>query len=296
MYNIDLYKRGIQENYLSRDMNIEFDINLNEDIIQLVNINIVNKHKVVCEFLQISVNARLKDRKYRKKIGEIITTLDVFNPIFATKSWDWILDYKDISIIENVRHKDVHVDIEISILVQITENGMTKIFNLEGKNSITLLQDFWLDFTRKFGYSTKYDFELLSSTANDQEWFHAVNLLQHARHHMQRGQTYDSLRQCLSIIESYMDSKKRGGPYSGNVFEELLENVGEQKKTALLRLITGISTYLNMVGHHRDSNFKEDGVLHEVAINQYEAEILVSMSHLLVTYLEHLRREKCSLN
>jgi hypothetical protein len=56
-------------------------------------------------------------------------------------------------------------------------------------------------------------------------------------------------------------------------------------------LLTGVSTYLNKVGHHRNSKMKnEDGNLVHIPLDQYEAELLLGISQLIVTYLKIKRR------
>ena len=101
--------------------------------------------------------------------------------------------------------------------------------------------------------------------------------------------TYDALRQCLSVIESYTDvGNGRGGPYSPKVWEEFLSDITEQKRDGITGLLTGVSTYLNKVGHHRNSKLKDNGNLPAVPVDQYEAELMIGVSHLVVAYLERL--------
>lgn len=109
---------------------------------------------------------------------------------------------------------------------------------------------------------------------------------------MHRGYTYDALRQCLSIIESYTDAGNgQGGPYMAKSWETFLQDVTDQKKSGIIGLLTGVATYLNKIRHHRNSVLSENGSLPPVAVDQYETELLLGISQLVVTYLEKLKTD-----
>ncbi|MNW37243.1 hypothetical protein D3C74_142810 [compost metagenome] len=74
--------------------------------------------------------------------------------------------------------------------------------------------------------------------------------------------------------------------------EEFFSDITEQKREGITGLLTGVSTYLNKVGHHRNSKLKDNGNLPSVPVDQYEAELMIGISHLVVAYLERLRTEK----
>lgn len=292
MYSIHIYDSSINKNNLSENIyfTLEFELVFNEDVIQFSHIHLRDENARIQNILDIQVSARTNNNTTRKTIGQVQTSLYVFNQHFNASDWKWFFDSEDISIIESVRNGDVSFEIEISTIIQITENE-TRILPFRGKGHVRFPETDWLKFIRHFGYSTKYGLDLPTTLLDDNCWLAAFDLLDDARQHMQRGKTHDALGQCLSIIESYMDSAKRGGPYSDKVWDELLVDQIPQKKDGIIRMISGISTYLNMIGHHRNSHQKENGNLPRVPIDQFEAELMVSICHLLVTYLERLREQ-----
>jgi hypothetical protein len=78
------------------------------------------------------------------------------------------------------------------------------------------------------------------------------------------------------------------GTIQPKVWEDFLSDITEQKRDGFTRLLTGVSTYLNKVGHHRNSKIKDNGNLPAVPIDLYKAELMISVSHLVVSYLERL--------
>ncbi len=69
-------------------------------------------------------------------------------------------------------------------------------------------------------------------------------------------------------------------------------DVDENKDAALQRLTAGIASYLNKVGHHRSrTETDEQGDWKESPVDHYEAEVLVSMTQLLVACLARVPRK-----
>lgn len=267
---------------------MEFDLRVTDGI-QFVDVAMSDQTHRLQNILDIQVQAKSNSVFLKKAVGEIQPALRVFNQNSGYKEWDWIFDSNDISALERIRYGDMHFTIEVKAIVEVRENG-NKIIPITGSQQIRIFETDWIKFIRHFGYSTKYGMTLPQSLLNDKCWIQAYEQLDLAREHMQRGMTYDALRQCLSTIESYMDyGKDRGGPYSEKVWDELLGDITPQKKDAIIKLITGVSTYLNKVGHHRNSKQKDNGNLVPIAIDNYEAELLLGISQLIVTYLEKLK-------
>ncbi len=290
MYVVNLHEFSMHNSHASNviHLKLEYELRFYEGTINFDQIRLTDQYNQIQNVLDIQVSAKLNNIAVKKTIGQVQASLYAFNQYSNNSRWEWVFDSNDISTIEKVRSGDVSFEVEITTVIQIAEND-TKILPFTGKGPIRFPETDWLSFIRHFGYSTKYGLSLPSSLLNDKSWFQAFELLEDARLHMQRGKTHDALGQCLSIIESYMDSAKRGGPYSDKVWDELFHDVIPQKKEGIVRLISGVSTYLNMVGHHRNSRQKENGNLPRVPIDQYEAELLVAVSQLVVTYLERLR-------
>ncbi|MEF3302499.1 hypothetical protein [Paenibacillus sp. GYB003] len=295
MYSINLYDSSLHVNHLSNHtyLKLEFDLRI-ADGIQICDLALTDQHHRLQNVLGIQVQAKSNSVFLKKAIGEIQSNLLVFNQGTGHRVWDWVFDSNDISALEGVRSGDVYFTIEVKALVEVRENGI-KIIPVSGSQQIRIAETDWLQFIRSFGYSTKHGMTLPSSLLNDTCWLRAYELLDDAREHLQRGKTYDALRQCLSTLESYTDyGRDRGGPYSEKVWDELLGDITPQKKEGIIKLITGVSTYLNKVGHHRNSKMKDNGNLTSVPLDQYEAELLISITQLVVTYLERLKEDHSS--
>ena len=57
-----------------------------------------------------------------------------------------------------------------------------------------------------------------------------------------------------------------------------------------MSLFSGVSTFLNKIGHHRSKDQRdENGQLILMPLDHYEAEIMQLITHLVMVYLERLR-------
>ncbi|KAF6583121.1 hypothetical protein [Paenibacillus sp. EKM211P] len=289
MYEVYLYERSIQTSHLSNNVSLklEFDLNFYEDTIRFSRIKLSDQQNRIQNVLDVQVCAKVNNIKIKKTIGQIQCSLLTFNYYSNSTEWEWVFDSKDISNIEEIRSGDASFSIEIKIII-LTKNE-NKIIPFNGSGQISFPEEKWLSFIRHFGYSTKYGLTLPPSLLNDKSWLQAFDKLKVARDHMQRGITHDALRQCLSTLEAYSDAKDRGGPYDNKSWEGFLKDFVPQKKAALAGLFSGIATYLNKVGHHRESKQLEDGLKTTIPLDQYEVELLLAISHLTVTYLERIR-------
>jgi hypothetical protein len=270
---------------------LTFDLRICGNTILFENISLEDNYLRLQNVLDIHVNAKSLHSSFKKTIGQVRTSLWVFNKYSNIDTWNWDLDSNDISAIEGIRTGDISFEVEVKAIVEMFEKENKMVAPIIGIGQIRFSESDWLSLVSSFGYSTKYGNYLSTALLNDKCWLQAYELLDDAREHMQRGKTYDALRQCLSTIESYMDSDKRGGPYSKNVWEELLHDITPQKKDGISGLLAGVSTYLNKVGHHRNSKLKDNGNLTYIPLDQYEAELMLSISQLIVTYLERLRND-----
>jgi hypothetical protein len=291
MYSINMYESSMYKNSaLSTAFKLNFQTNINEATIILENPFIEDVHNRIRNVLDIKIEIISLHTSLRKTLGQVKTSLWAFNKTTPNyNKWEWILDSNDIASIENIRYGDIsfYVDVKAILLVD-KENSIIPIY---GQGQIRFSESDWLTFISNFGYSTKYASSIPSVLLEDNSWINAYRQLDIAREHMHRGKTYDALRQCLSVIESYKDSDKYGGPYSDKVWEELLQDMIPQKQEGIKGLLSGVSTYLNKIGHHRNIKRSENGNLETIPLNQYEAEIMLSITQLVVTYIERIRND-----
>lgn len=290
---IPLFDTSLNADYVNNYSEIElrFDLKIDETI-SFIEVKLADQNNKLRNILDIKVQIKSTHVSLRKNIGEVQSHLLVFKQNHGQREWEWVLDSNDISIIENIRSQDLNFTIEVKVIVEIEEKGTKRIIPITGNDHIRIPETDWIRYIQHHGYSTKYGTNLSTSLLNDPSWVSSYEHLGLARDHLRRGMPYDALRQCLSVIESYTDGKGHGGPYSPKAWEEFLSDHMEQKKDAITKLLTGVSTYLNKVGHHRHSRMNsETDNLTPVPLDSYETELMLGITQLVVTYLERLKEK-----
>lgn len=289
MYVFSLYEQSMHTYSLNQTpLRLEFDLNFYDDKILFRRITLSDQKNRIHNILDIQISAKSHFNKLKKTVGQIQSSILTFNKHMNLTEWEWIFDSNDISNIEEARNSDVRFDIEVKLIIQTNEK---EIVPFCGKDQIHFPEKDWLSFIQHYGYSTKYGLSLSTTILNDKSWLHAFDVLKTARDHMQRGITHDALKQCLSVMEAYSDAKERGGPYDKKCWDEFLKDFIPQKKDGLAELFSGVATYLNKVGHHRESKYGEGGTKSSIPLDHYEVELMLAISHLVVTYLERIREE-----
>ncbi|CAM3352496.1 hypothetical protein HP548_22830 [Paenibacillus taichungensis] len=220
MYTINLFESSMHSNHLNNNTYIKFDFDLRiSESIQFIDIQMSDQTHRLQNILDIQVSAKVNSTFLKKAVGQVQPNIRVFNQGSGYREWDWIFDSNDISTIEGVRSGDLYFTIDVKAIVEVMENG-NKIIPITGNQQIKISESDWIRFIHYYGYSTKYGVSLPAALLNDTSWIQAYEQLDDAREHMKRGKTYDALRQCLSVIESYTDvGNGRGGPYSSKVWE-----------------------------------------------------------------------------
>lgn len=289
MYVLSLYEQSMNTYSLHQSpLRLEFDLDFYNDKILFRRITLSDQKNCIYNVLDVQVSAKSHYTELKKTVGQIQSTILTFNKQLNSVEWDWVLDSNDISNIEKVRSGDVRFDIEVKLIIQTNEK---EIVPFCGRDQVHFSEKDWLSFIQHYGYSTKYGLSLSATLLNDESWLHAFDMLKTARDHMQRGITYDALQQCLSAMEAYSDAKERGGPYDKKSWDGFLKDFIPQKKDGLAELFSGVATYLNKIGHHRESKHGEDGTKSSIPIDHFEVELMLAISHLVVTYLERIRKE-----
>lgn len=233
----------------------------------------------------------LNSSQTMKSIGEVVINPLIFNPKYnRSNRVPWILDSSDIATIEKFRSNgNACFHLNISGLVEVKRDNEIIIVPIRGEHYITIQQSSWNDYIEKLGYSTVYTLNVPSVIASDSSWQEATHKLGQARSLLRTGYTHSALEKCLSILDAYVDPHTRGGSYDEKLWNGILQGISDQKQLGLKKLFAGLSTYLNKVGHHRNSAEKDaEGLLPLVQIDHYEAELMVSVTQMIVTYIERI--------
>ncbi|WP_258297652.1 hypothetical protein [Paenibacillus peoriae] len=290
---IPLFDSSLNSDYFNNysEIDLRFDLKIDETI-RLIELKLADPTKKLRNVFDIKVQIKSIHSSLRKIIGEVQSNLLVFKQSHGQREWEWVLDSNDISIIENIRSRDLDFSVEVKAIVDLDENGINRTIPITGNHHIRIPETDWIRYIQHHGYSSKYGMNISTSLLNDPSWVSAYEQLSQAQEHLRRGLSYDALRQCLSVIESYTDGKGHGGPYSPKAWEEFLADHVEQKKDGITKLLTGVSTYLNKVGHHRHSRMNSEiDNLTPVPVDSYETELMLGITQLVVTYLERLKEK-----
>jgi hypothetical protein len=116
-------------------------------------------------------------------------------------------------------------------------------------------------------------------------WKDATARLQNARSHHRSGEDYDALRECLSALEAVVHA-----PYNKESWKQRLTKLPDQKAEGLAELFSGVATYCNRVGHHRDRNARNAaGDLAPMPLDHWEADLMLGAAQFVLTYAIRLR-------
>ena len=228
--------------------------------------------------------------------GQITASMEQVPPIFGhvfidPKSfrspfnieWTWGLLAHEISALEaHRRGNDLQVNLNLNGIYRDT-GGIASFFG----NSLTAIPlSEWSKVLDKYAITNNAAIQVPQSLFNDNSWLIAADKLKDVNHLLYRGETRQALQQCLSLIEGYVTN-----PYDRNNWDKCIDkDENSQRRDGLKALFSGISTFLNKVGHHRSKDERdENDQLIFMPLDQYEAEIMQLMTHLVVVYLERLK-------
>jgi len=198
--------------------------------------------------------------------------------------WTWGLLAQDISAIEAHRREN-----ELQVCFSL--NGIYKenereIYSFFGSSLTTIALSEWYKVLDKYTIAHNAAIQVPQSLFNDQSWSTAADKLKNVNHLLWRGETRSALEECLSLIEGYVTN-----PYDRKEWDKCIDkDEHTQRRDGLISLFSGISTFLNKVGHHRSKHERdENDQLILMPLDHYEAEIMQLITHLVVVYLERLR-------
>lgn len=242
----------------------------------------------------IYVSATAHHHEHISSLGTMSITPRTFSNDGSSR-WMWELSYRDIEEIQerNYGDRDIRISYDIQVIVEAKFEDERRVIHLSGSNYFTISRSNWNFFLQSSNYKGKFTdkLDLSSAVTGERSWEESARKLADARRQLQTGNTYAALEGCLAALESVTSA-----PYHAQRWEDYLVPVTAiptQKREAIAKLFAGIGTYLNRVGHHhsraeRDINTDE---LMRPPLDAYEAEILVGITQLAVTYIERLKMQ-----
>jgi len=248
-------------------------------------------------WLQLDVELRTNQIPQRT-IGRVLIDDAGMLPIGASRSgparWLWELLPEDVERVEMARA----VQPAAPIYFQVDVRGIAKLLDPDGSavdvvtirgatSQLIVELSQWERLLQQLDYSLPPSHPALAGlpSLEHSSWKDATARLQNARSHHRSGEDYDALRECLSALEAVVNA-----PYNKESWKRQLASLPEQKAEALAELFSGIATYCNRVGHHRNRSERNTaGDLSPMPLDHWEADLMVGAAQFVLTYALRLR-------
>ena len=215
----------------------------------------------------------------------------------GTGYWKWELTREDIEFVESAHTGDQHTPhyftITIEGLVRIVDPDKGTFVGLatahaESTPDFRIAASDWINLVTQLGYRTPPSVQSLLGVAalGHPSWIEAENRLVEARRHLRLGEDKAAVVAGLHELEGIVTA-----PYDRRRWEQhLAGTMLDQKTQAIAELMSGIATWANRVGHHRDRSQRDaEGDLVVVPLDHWEAEIALAQIQLALTYALRLR-------
>ncbi len=200
--------------------------------------------------------------------------------------WLWHLAPEDVAQLERQRGGyDLRLELRCSGLGLVPDqSGDPRLVRIRGSANVLVPTSTWERIlTNVLEYQPARWLELPLESSHWPDWERTVAHLNAAVGHLARGETHDALRECLDLLE-----RRQSAPYAKDKWKGKFD-VDPHKEEGLQLLISGIAGYLNKIGHHRSRTATDaTGDLLRTPVDQWEAEIAVAMTQLLIAYISRL--------
>lgn len=206
-------------------------------------------------------------------------------------NWHWRLSPQDLQRAEQTRGgRDVQLQFRLRGLasipnVSLGEGDLTQssVVPVRVSGTERVAQSDWVHWLTQWDYLPTHDIAWPLQDAHWPQWETVVSTMQGAVRALSQGAGHEALAQCLSALEGF-----HSAPYQPKSWQNLFA-VDAQKEEGLKALAAGLGTYLNKVGWHRARHDQRDGGDNPRSpVDQWEAEVGVAMTALLLAYLRRL--------
>jgi hypothetical protein len=214
---------------------------------------------------------------------------------FGPARWLWEMLPEDVERVESSRSASPGSQIFLSVVV----TGIAKLIDaasaaevgvipVAGQTTQLIIEPSqWDRLLQQLGYTVPPSQAALASAAilDHPSWRDAVSRLTSARDHQREGETYETLRGCLGALEAIVHA-----PYDKASWVQQLASVPKQKADGLAEMFSGIATYCNKVGHHRERSERDSsGDLPAMPLDHWEADLALGLAQFSLTYALRLR-------
>jgi hypothetical protein len=207
-------------------------------------------------------------------------------PTDAGLEFLWVLEPFEIEALEKVRApgQPLRVRVDVQGLLKTDSN----IMEVRGDGSIEVAVSEWTTLLELYGYPVAPSIvDLVSGvTTGGGAWAAAVDRLAPARRHLREGETYAALSACLGEFE-----KLAHKPYLAASWTPKFGPVPDQKRDGVAAMLSGLCSYLNRVGHHKDRVPDVTGDHPAMPVDFWEADTALASSHLLLALAIRLAAE-----
>lgn len=236
----------------------------------------------------------------RRQIGRVVIPELGMLPIGSTRhgpaKWQWAIAPEDAEAVERMRAVQpgapLYFEIEIRGTAKIMGTG-GETASIEALRSgaaphLVIEHSQWERLLGSLEYTLPPSHVSLAGrpALDHPSWSAASKALEPARQHHRLGEDYDALRRCLSALEALVHA-----PYNAASWQERLGTLPQQKANGVAELLSGLATYCNRIGHHRDRAERDSsGDLHPMPLDHWEADLVLGAAQFLLTYAIRLRQ------
>jgi hypothetical protein len=235
----------------------------------------------------------------RRRVGRIVIDeqgmLEVGTGHAGPARWRWVVQPDDVETVERVRaaqpSSPLYFDLQVEGIVKMIDRQsgqIADIVTIRGSGSqLSIEHSKWDRLLGSLGYGTPPSLSALAGRAatDHPSWEFAEKALAAARTHHRAGEDYDALRDCLSSLEMLVTA-----PYNVASWKPLLTALPGQKATGIAELLSGLATYCNKIGHHRDRQRRDsDGNLPPQPLDHWETDLILGATQFLLAYALRLR-------
>lgn len=248
-------------------------------------------------WLQLSVELRT-NRIPQRTIGRVRIDDAGMLPLAGARSgparWLWELLPEDVEMVEAAREAQpavpIHFQVDVDGIAKLVgpHEEVVDVVSVRGATSQLLVErSQWERLLQQLDYTLPPSQGVLAgaTTLEHPSWKEATTRLANARSHHRSGEDYDALRECLSSLEAVVPA-----PYNKESWKQQLSSLPEQKADGIAELLSGIGTYCNRIGHHRDrSDRNPAGDFSVMPLEHWEADVVLGCAQFLLGYALRLR-------
>lgn len=248
-------------------------------------------------WLQLSVELRT-NRIPQRTIGRVLIDDTGMLSLGVSRSgptrWLWEVLPEDVEMVEAARAVQptapIYFQVDVRGIAKLLDpnGGWVDIVSIRGATSQLVVElSQWERLLQQLDYNLPPSQSVLAgaATLEHPSWKEAMTRLANARSHHRGGEDYDALRECLSSLEAVVNA-----PYNKESWKRQLASLPEQKADGIAELLSGLATYCNRVGHHRDrADRNAAGDLSAMPLEHWEADVVLGSAQFALAYAMRLR-------